>query len=209
MKYIIGRGQDCEIKIDNPKISSAHCSIEKTPEGNYLIEDLDSSNHTYLNGHRIKASRYSAEDKLMLADKEIEFYWLEEKVRHLNNDYCKEFTELKNLCDEHEKKLKAIDWKYNRKSLFIRIVFSLLPLIAGLFMPSGVRTFLSSISGVLVTASILYQQRNSKLEIEKKEENRRFLLRYKCPKCATEFGSRDWFLIENEKYCKNCKARFV
>ncbi|MDI6600543.1 MAG: FHA domain-containing protein [Thermoanaerobacteraceae bacterium] len=50
---IIGRGEDCDIVLNNPFISSRHASIIKSWRG-YYIEDLKSSNGTIINGKKIK-----------------------------------------------------------------------------------------------------------------------------------------------------------
>jgi pSer/pThr/pTyr-binding forkhead associated (FHA) protein len=55
-KIIIGRIKSCDIEIDDPAVSKQHAQIIKK-QGNYLIEDLKSTNGTYLNTVRI-ISRY-------------------------------------------------------------------------------------------------------------------------------------------------------
>ncbi len=52
----IGRLKSCDIHINNPAVSKHHTRIIKK-QGNYLIEDLKSTNGTYLNTVRI-ISRY-------------------------------------------------------------------------------------------------------------------------------------------------------
>lgn len=52
----IGRVKSCDIQIDNPAVSKQHAQIIKKQD-NYLIEDLKSTNGTYLNTVRI-ISRY-------------------------------------------------------------------------------------------------------------------------------------------------------
>lgn len=48
----IGRGRGCTISIDDDALSSEHCRIFKTA-GCFFIEDLDSTNGTFLNGEAI------------------------------------------------------------------------------------------------------------------------------------------------------------
>ncbi len=52
-KISIGRQEDNDIVISNPKVSRHHCRIlisERSP----IVEDLDSKNHTYIAGEKIK-----------------------------------------------------------------------------------------------------------------------------------------------------------
>jgi len=48
----IGRGEECDIRLDGLLISNRHASISNTTAG-VAIEDLNSSNGTYINGERI------------------------------------------------------------------------------------------------------------------------------------------------------------
>ena len=48
----IGRGEECDIRLDGLLISNRHASISNTTAG-VAIEDLNSSNGTYINGQRI------------------------------------------------------------------------------------------------------------------------------------------------------------
>lgn len=50
--FCIGRSTDTNYRIDNPKVSRKHCSITIL-SGQFYIEDLGSSNGTYLNGDKI------------------------------------------------------------------------------------------------------------------------------------------------------------
>lgn len=52
--FIIGRGQDCDLILMDRQVSRHHARILRTAEG-YVLEDLSSKNHTYLNGVRIKS----------------------------------------------------------------------------------------------------------------------------------------------------------
>lgn len=60
-EYIIGRDPSCDRQIDNIKVSRKHCRIVK--KGNtWLLEDLSSSNGTFLNGKRITNSELKFSD---------------------------------------------------------------------------------------------------------------------------------------------------
>jgi diguanylate cyclase (GGDEF)-like protein len=45
---VIGRGEDCEIRVLDNSVSRRHCRIEHTPEG-YLVLDMQSTNGTFIN----------------------------------------------------------------------------------------------------------------------------------------------------------------
>jgi diguanylate cyclase (GGDEF)-like protein len=53
---VLGRGHGCHVRIDDSGLSRRHCRILKTPDG-FVIEDLDSTNGTFLDGDPVKGRR--------------------------------------------------------------------------------------------------------------------------------------------------------
>lgn len=47
--YVIGRGEECDVKILDPMVSRRHCQIEGTRNNNFYIKDLKSTNKTFVN----------------------------------------------------------------------------------------------------------------------------------------------------------------
>lgn len=52
---LIGRSSDCAILLDDDYVSTRHARIEADSSGGYYVEDLGSTNGTYVNGQRITA----------------------------------------------------------------------------------------------------------------------------------------------------------
>jgi pSer/pThr/pTyr-binding forkhead associated (FHA) protein len=72
---IVGRDETCDITIDDPLISKKHCRITLTDEGHYHIEDLDSTNSTYLNGKLLKKTGHvSYGDRIIIGDTILRFF---------------------------------------------------------------------------------------------------------------------------------------
>lgn len=53
-ELMVGREADCDIIIPLRQVSRHHARVYLSPEG-AIVEDLDSKNGTYVNGHRIQA----------------------------------------------------------------------------------------------------------------------------------------------------------
>ena len=52
----IGRGDDCELRVDDPMVSHRHL-IVRGAVSSVVVEDLGSSNGTFVNEHRVKVTR--------------------------------------------------------------------------------------------------------------------------------------------------------
>jgi pSer/pThr/pTyr-binding forkhead associated (FHA) protein len=62
---MIGRRQDCDLRIALAEVSRKHCRLVR--EGGMLrLEDLGSSNGTYLNGERVFDSELAAGDRIQV-----------------------------------------------------------------------------------------------------------------------------------------------
>jgi hypothetical protein len=65
---VIGREADCDIILNEPKISRQHVRLTQTAEGRFQVEDLESTNGTWVNGVPLKGARLLEDgDELDLA----------------------------------------------------------------------------------------------------------------------------------------------
>lgn len=54
---LIGRLKKCDITLDDPSISKVHCTIVMDDDGECSVDDMVSTNTTYVNGRQIRRSR--------------------------------------------------------------------------------------------------------------------------------------------------------
>ena len=54
--YRVGRGEECEILIDEPLVSRVHARLEWR-DAMHVLVDLDSTNYTRVNGERVTTER--------------------------------------------------------------------------------------------------------------------------------------------------------
>ena len=67
---VIGRGVDADVRLIEDKMSRKHCRLV-VEDGATFLEDLGSSNGTYVNGTRIARRRLSDGDKIQIGDTTI------------------------------------------------------------------------------------------------------------------------------------------
>src|SRR5947207_7172331 len=64
---LIGRQDDCDLRLDHKSVSKIHCVIVKT-DGLLLLRDLGSTNGTRVNGTRVRRAALLPNDKLSVAN---------------------------------------------------------------------------------------------------------------------------------------------
>ena len=66
-RVMIGRGEDCELLLDSQFVSRHHALIYCNNEG-VCIEDLNSSNGTFVNSRKVSRRDLQADDKVAIGD---------------------------------------------------------------------------------------------------------------------------------------------
>jgi pSer/pThr/pTyr-binding forkhead associated (FHA) protein len=63
---VVGRKEDCDLRLDHKSVSKMHCVIVKT-DGLLLLRDLGSTNGTRVNGQRVRRAALLPNDQLTIA----------------------------------------------------------------------------------------------------------------------------------------------
>ena len=63
---IIGREEDCDMRIPVAEVSREHCRVEPNATGGLSVEDLGSSNGTFINGLQVEEADMVAGDVLKI-----------------------------------------------------------------------------------------------------------------------------------------------
>ncbi len=91
----VGRAKECEISIDDEGISRRHARLQQDGFGNVMLEDLNSTNGTYVNGTRINQQALRDGDKVQVGSitilkfsfqDSLEEAFLENQYRQANFD---------------------------------------------------------------------------------------------------------------------------
>jgi predicted component of type VI protein secretion system len=63
---LVGRREDCDVRLDHKSVSKMHCVIVKT-DGLLLLRDLGSTNGTRVNGQRVRRAALLPNDQVAVA----------------------------------------------------------------------------------------------------------------------------------------------
>lgn len=199
----IGRSSDNHLVIKVDKISSKHCSIRKLPDSGFLIEDLDSSNGTFLNGRRIKQAVLKPEDELQLASYLLDvkmilglFEAASLKAGVIYEEFRKQeliytgFSNLKAVYEKYQKEKRHIMKTNNLKITGIKAGLSFIPVVG---------SALGILSGTLTG--------NVQEQLMELEEN--FKKNYICPGCFKFLGAEPFENMEKRGFCLICKTKWI
>jgi predicted component of type VI protein secretion system len=64
-EYSVGRAPDCDIVIDNLAVSRRHC-LFKSAHDQWMIEDNQSANGTFVNGQRVSSQPLKHQDRIVV-----------------------------------------------------------------------------------------------------------------------------------------------
>ena len=68
----IGRATGADFVIDTALVSRLHCRVSVSSAGHLLVEDLESTNGTFVNDRRVRRSALVAGDRLRLGRIELD-----------------------------------------------------------------------------------------------------------------------------------------
>jgi pSer/pThr/pTyr-binding forkhead associated (FHA) protein len=80
--WVIGNNPECDVVVDSPLASGRHCRLIETPEG-LTLEDLGSTNGTYVDGRRITAAARIAPTQEITLGQTVAMPWPSELVKFL------------------------------------------------------------------------------------------------------------------------------
>jgi len=72
-RVVIGRGEDCDLPVNDTSVSRVHAEIHTIEGGKYEVTDRDSSNGVRVNGVELKRAILDAGDVIELGDVQLKF----------------------------------------------------------------------------------------------------------------------------------------
>lgn len=211
----IGKAQSNDFVVNNPHVSRFHARLVEDEAGCWYLEDLDSSNGSYVNGVQIVRKKVTPADTILLGkDYELDF----RAALKCKNDYSMEFDALKKVYDDYTREKVRIQSSNQFKTRLFQSLPFALPGIIGLvvtfagegnrgwFLISLLFTVLAPVIGIYMGA-----RQSAKIPQQLQQLTNQFKIDYVCPKCGTFLGDIPWESLQNRKHCPNptCQAKWV
>lgn len=214
-------------KTDNPTVSGKHAKVFRGNDGKLYIEDLGSTNGTFVNNQRIKRSPVSSGMIVKLGSNYI--LPLEQhiipKLPIGDDEFNHRMNQLKPIWDNHQETIREFNLqkqKIGKKQMLPMMIGTFLGGIAGLvhafiktedggFNPITIITgglSILSFFGYFIMSNFITNKMR-KIDIEIAEENEKFQLEYECPSCHKRLGGTPWRVIAHSCACPCCNRPFT
>jgi len=79
-RVLIGRAEDCDVRIKNSAVSRHHCAIEAADEDEWVLRDLGSTLGTTVNGERISEVEIEAGLEVFIGPAVLKFEWVSSRI---------------------------------------------------------------------------------------------------------------------------------
>jgi len=210
MFLTIGRSPENTVVIKDDKVSRKHCKIQKLPENEFLIEDLDSSGGTFVNNRRIKQTLLKQGDNLKLASFEVDAGLLLSVFSLQVIPVGMPYENLLKQQDELAKQQRTMEEFHKLKDVYDNYIKQKLKIIKGNTLKStGLRAGLALIPFVGNALGILSGNVTGNIQERLLELDEQFKKDYICPMCFKFLGFEPFENMLKRGYCLYNKCKWV
>lgn len=219
MQFTLGRDKENNIVIDQNSVSKHHASINIEYYDDIEIEDLSSTNGTYINDRKIKKAKLHTGDQLRVGDYNLDMSVflknLFDLYKNKKTDFCKEYGEMLEIFKTYQQKKDKII-NQPKGPLIIRValtifIIGILVLYPEMVPNDNIRFLLMGSIGLISVIMSLFgpsqSAKNQMLDKLRMEYEDRLV----CPKCKVKLIQNNYSYYEGRKRCINekCDASYV
>ncbi|MBO5272848.1 MAG: FHA domain-containing protein [Muribaculaceae bacterium] len=212
-------------------VSGTHAKVSRGGDGRLYIEDLDSTNGTYVNNLKIKRSPITKSDKITLGGKigvgyPLQLQSIIELLPISDDEFNHRMNQLKHVWDNHQEFQNEIKLRQQKIGTYKMLPIVLAGVIGAAVFSTmsqlGIIEADSAMNGILngvislaftLTAYIIGDKivasKSSEINQEAALEVEQFQLKYECPACNRFLGNTAWAVIAAKKECPCCKKTFT
>jgi len=199
-------------------ISRKHAKIMRKADGIY-IEDLNSTNGTYVNGNAVKSKKITSNDTVSLGGPNYYILNLEQALKLLpmsDQEFQSKFLLLKQVYDNYQTESNKIQTKGSEEMMTKRMLPTmLLGSLTGIAMTMYEKNRLEVgiIGGILTVVVFIVATKIASISIKKMRDKLNLLdenyeLNYVCPNCMYSLRGRSWRALEKAGKCPICNREF-
>ena len=219
--FTIGRAADNRLVIDRPGVSRKHARVTFVTDHVVLLEDLDSTYGTVVDGLRVARTIISPESRIALGPEPLDPQRIF-AVRHAapaprpaplppeadSSDVRRAFRRLEHVYDIYTEARESLLVEGPVRQAWVRSSIGRAPVVGGVavgFVGGGLG-FIPLIAGavgqILAAHFINIPEKLAALDKE-------FRRNYVCPRCGQFLGSVPYAELVKRRQCRECKARWV
>ncbi|MCQ2254426.1 MAG: FHA domain-containing protein [Bacteroidaceae bacterium] len=225
MEIIVGRKGNQPFAITEKSVSGRHLKVAKLADGKVEIEDLGSTNGTFVDGARIIKKIVTEDtivtlgptfqirigDVLVASSKPIGG---QQSSTQQTENCTTEFEKLKAVYDNYQAEKIKIQQE-NAKKQFMRslpgVATTVLFALTFLFGDSvnAIKPIMGAImfGGIILSSWLAYKgQQDNPVKME--NLNKQFMVDYVCPKCKSFLGFLPFENLKNRGCCTACKTKW-
>ena len=213
-----GREKPSDVVVAKPDVSKVHAKVTFLGNDSFLVEDLDSTNGTFVNGYKIRKAKVTCLDEVRLStgtilDLNKEFGVT--KTGKLQDEdsllFTEEFVSLRSIWKDYQTDKAKANREVQLKANIIRTVivvgsavlaYTVFSDLTHKFQGGGL--IISSLGGLIGMAATSGMNANVKLQ----ELYENFTIQYVCHKCQRHLGNFSWDYYKRVGKCPACNASF-
>lgn len=232
MELIIGRRGEQPFAITDKSVSGKHLKLTTLPDGNVQVEDLGSSNGTFIDGVRIIKKVVSRNTVIQMG-------------AHYSFRICDVLPEtpkaqptkttntaptpvapqpktfslapLEYVWEQYQKDMVQIDIeasekaKSEKKKRNISALCSSLGMLFVLVPQLGIIRYILMVVSISITAYFIFKEEDDEISVVKKNRlNEKYASKYKCPnpECGRPFGYTPYRQIGFSRQCPACNCKY-
>ncbi len=223
--FTIGRAADNRLVIDKPGVSRKHARVTFVTDNVVLLEDLDSTYGTVVDGWRIARTIISPESRIGLGPEPLDpqrIFSIRQPLQVAEPklvpaplapdadgvDIHRAFRRLEHVYDIYTEARESLLVKGPVRQAWVRGSIGLAPVVGAvtLGLVGGGLGFIPLIAGavgqILAAHFINIPEKLAALDKE-------FKRNYVCPRCGQFLGSVPYAELVKRRQCRECKAKWV